>query len=470
MLSFKKYIGTREFYRRVIALALPILAQNAITNFTSLLDNVMIGRLGTEQMSGVSIVNQLFFVFNLALFGLVSGTGLFGSQSYGKGDHKGVTYTFRFGLYAVIPLLTLAFALFLGAGDKLISLYLHEGSATGNLELTLMYAKQYLSIALFGLIPFTVSQVYSGSLRATGRTVVPMLSGIVGFVFNLTLNYILIFGAFGFPTLGVRGAAIATVIARVVECLFLVVYTHSHSREIHFIRGAFRSFYIPRALVSQIIIKGMPLLVNEALFALGQSMLIQSYSLRGLATVSGLNICATLYDSFNVLIISSGVAISIVLGHILGSNDTERAKDESYKLCAFNAFAGIMCGAFLAVLAPLFPLIYNTTDEVRSLATSFLLVRACAAPLYGWLHGCYFTVRSGGKTISTFFFDSGFVFLVKVPLSYLLVLCTSMPIILVFIAVHASLIIKCVIGYIMVKRGNWAVSLINEKSSLKGQE
>ena len=462
MLSLKKYIGTREFYRRILLLTVPILLQNAITNFTGLLDNVMVGRLGTEEMSGVSIVNQLFFIFNLGVFGMVSGTGLFGAQSHGRGDHDGVRYAFRFGWYAAVPFLLLAFGIFLGADDALISLYLHEGSDAGDLALTLGYAKQYLAIAVFGLIPYTVSQIYAGSLRSVGRTVSPMVSGIVGCFVNVILNAVLIFGAFGLPALGVRGAAIATVIARICEAAFLVVYTHANRATIPFARGAFASPYIPRALAWQMLVKGMPLLVNEAIFAFGQAMLLQSYSLRGLATVSAMNIMGTLFDSFNVLFISAGSAIAIVLGHILGTGDTERAKAEADKLCAFALFAGVAAGVFLAVCAPFFPLLYNTTAEVRSLATSFILVRAVSSILSGYLNGCYFTVRSGGKTVATFFFDSGFVFGVKVPLSYLLVLCTSLSILWIFAIINATLLLKCVIGGVMVKRGRWAVNLVED--------
>ena len=458
MLSLRKYIGSRDFYRRVLILTLPILLQNAITNFTSLLDNVMVGRLGTEQMSGVSIVNQLFFVFNLGVFGMVSGTGLFGAQSHGRGDDDGVRYAFRFGCYAAVPFLALAFALFLGADDTLISLYLHEGSDVGDLGLTLGYAKQYLAIAVFGLIPYTVSQIYAGSLRSVGRTVSPMVSGIIGFFANMILNAVLIFGL----GMGVRGAAIATAVARVCEAAFLVIYTHASRRTIPFIRGAFASPYIPRALALQMLIKGMPLLVNEAIFALGQAMLLQSYSLRGLATVSAMNITGTLYDSFNVLFISAGAAIAIVLGHILGAGECDRAREEADRLCTFALFAGVAAGILLAVSAPFFPLLYNTSDEVRSLACSFILVRAAASVLSGYLNGCYFTVRSGGKTITTFFFDSGFVFGVKVPLSYCLVCFTSLPILAIFAIVNATLLIKAVIGGVLVKRGKWAINLVRD--------
>ena len=460
MLSVRKFIGTREFYKRLLVLMIPILAQNAITHFTGLLDNVMVGRLGTEQMSGVSIINQLFFVFNLCVFGMVSGTGLFGAQSYGRGDHDGVRYSFRFGCYAALPILGIALTVFTVFGEPLISLYLHEGSETGSLTLTLAYAKEYLRIVVYGLIPYTVSQIYAGSLRSVGRTVAPMVSGVVGFFSNVILNYVLIFGALGIPALGVRGAAIATLIARILECSYLVLYTHLNHRAIPFIRGAFASFRIPRVLAGQMLIKGMPLLVNETIYALGHAMLLQSYSVRGLATVSAMNITATLYDAFNVLFISAGAAIAIVLGHILGSGDTEKAKAASGKLVAFALGAGLLCGAFIAACAPFFPSLYNTTDEVRTLAVAFILVRAAASPVLGYLNGCYFTVRSGGKTVTTFFFDSGFVFLVNVPLAYVLSRLTSLPIVTVFLIVNASEVLKAVIGTLLVARGSWAINLV----------
>ena len=465
MSFFKKYIGTRTFYRRILILMLPILLQNTITNFTGLLDNLMVGRLGTEEMSGVSIVNQLFFVYNLCVFGLVSGTSLFGAQSYGRGDHDGVRYTFRFGCYAALPVLSIAFLLFIFAGDSLISLYLHGQSDAGDLAYTLACAKDYLKIAMFGLIPYTISQIYAGSLRSVGRVLSPMVSGIIGFGVNVVLNYVLIFGSFGLPALGVRGAAVATVLARTAECLFLVLYTHLKRREIPFIRGVYTSLYIPLSLAKQISVKGMPLLLNEGLFAFGFAMLNQSFSMRGLATVSAMNITSTIYDSFNVLFISAGAAIAIVLGHVLGAGDTERAKDEASKLCAFALFTGIAAGALLALSAPFFPLLYNTSDEVRTLATSLILVRAFSSVFTGYLNGCYFTVRSGGKTITTFLFDSCFVLGVKVPLSYLLILYTDLSIIWVFLAVNATLILKSVIGTILVERGKWAVSLIGSEAS-----
>lgn len=282
----EKYIGNKDFYKMVLLVAIPIMIQNAITNFVSLLDNIMVGLVGTEQMSGVAIINQLMLVYNICIFGAVSGAGIFGAQFYGKGDHKGVRDAFRFkivacGFLAVIWMLILGFA-----NEPLIRLFLHEGGSTGDIETTLLYAKQYLQTVMPSMVPFALIQAYAQTLRETGETVLPMKAGIASVAVNLMFDYVLIFGAFGLPALGVRGAAAATVLARVVECIIVVLWTHARADKNHFIVGAYRDFKIPGTLVRQIIIKGTPLLLNETLWAGGMAVLMQCYSTRGLAVVA----------------------------------------------------------------------------------------------------------------------------------------------------------------------------------------
>ena len=200
----KKYIGNAAFYKMALAVAIPIMIQNGITNFVSLLDNIMVGRVGTEQMTGVAIVNQLIFVFNLAIFGAVSGAGIFGAQYYGKGDWDGVRQTFRFKLLVCTALTVLGAGIFLLFGEDLILLYLKGDGSPEQIAASLGYAKEYLLIMLVGFIPFTLSQCYSGTLRETGQTVVPMVAGVVSVVVNLCFNTLLIFGYLGFPRLGAQ--------------------------------------------------------------------------------------------------------------------------------------------------------------------------------------------------------------------------------------------------------------------------
>lgn len=458
-MQLKKLIGTKAFYRSLLTVMIPILIQNAITNFISLLDNVMVGQVGTEQMSGVSIVNQLLFVFYLCIFGAISGAGLFGAQFFGKGDHEGVRHTFRFKLYTSAVLFAIAMALLLVCGEPLIKLYLHEGSETGDLTLTLRYAKEYLAISLIGLLPYTVTQVYSGTLREIGHTVPPMTAGLCGVAVNLILNYILIFGKFGAPALGVEGAAIATVISRFAECAIVIVWTHTHTAKCEFVKGVYRSLYVPASLMKKIAVTGLPLLLNETVWAAGQAMLLQCYSVRGIAVVSAMNITNTVYNTFSVLFMAVGSAIAILLGHLLGAGRVNEAREEARKMIAFSVFMGLLTGILVAVCAPIFPLLYNTTEEVRSLAVSFTLIMAITSPMHSYLHASYFTIRSGGKTMVTFLFDSGFVWCVNVVLAFALSRYTTLPATYVYLIVQGVDIIKVVLGTFLVARGTWATDL-----------
>ncbi len=222
----EKYFGDRKFYGMVLAIAVPIMIQNGITNFVSLLDNLMVGRLATQSMSGVAIANQLLYVFNLAIFGAVSGVGIFGAQFYGHGDVDGMRATVRYKLIAGVVLSAAGIAVFVFGGDFLISCYLRGEGSAADIALTLQEGKRYLMCMMVGLLPYTIAQVYASTLRETGETVLPMLAGLVAVVTNLCLNYVLIFGHLGAPRLGVAGAAIATVISRFVEAAVVMVWAH----------------------------------------------------------------------------------------------------------------------------------------------------------------------------------------------------------------------------------------------------
>lgn len=454
-MNLKKYIGDRAFYRSLLAVAVPIIIQNSITNFISLIDNVMVGQIGTEQMSGVSIVNQLLFVFNLCIFGALSGAGLFGAQFYGNKEFENLKHTFRYKVIISLIICAGAIGLFLVAGEPLISLYLHEGGETGDLALTLHYAKKYLAISLFGLFPFTVTQIYASSLREVKHTIPPMTAGIIGVFINMTLNYTLIFGKFGAPALGVEGAALATVISRFVECICVIVWTHLHTKECPFIVGVYRSFRIPKELVRSITVTGTPLLLNETLWAAGQAMLLQCYSLRGIATVSAMNISGVTFNTFSVLYFSMGTTIAILIGHRLGEGNLEAAASDAKKMIAFSTLLGIISGILIAICSLFFPNLYNTTEEVRALASSFIITVAISAPIQAILNASYFTLRSGGKTLLTFLFDSGYVWGFTIPLSYCIIRFTTLPVEWVYFMCYNSDIIRCIIGILLVRSKIW---------------
>ena len=290
----EKFIGDKKFYKMVLMIAVPIMIQNGITNFVSMLDNIMVGQVGTEQMTGVAIVNQLIFVYNLCIFGGVSGAGIFTAQFFGQKDDEGVANTFRFKLWMAVLLTGITVLVFLAAGDSLIAMYLQGSQDGGDPAAALRYGKQYLRIMLAGLLPFMLVQVYASTLRECGQTVIPMKAGVMAVFVNLVFNYLLIYGKFGFPELGVAGAAIATVLSRYVEAVIVITWTHKHKEINTFVKGLYATLKIPGWLIQRILIKGTPLLVNETLWAAGMALLLQCYSVRGMNVVAGMNISNTI--------------------------------------------------------------------------------------------------------------------------------------------------------------------------------
>ena len=339
----------------VLAVAVPIMIQNGITNFVSLLDNIMVGRIGTEQMSGIAIVNQLLLVFNLAVFGAISGVGIFGAQFFGCKNNKGLQHTLRFKLYICAGIVLLGILVLIFKGDDLILLYLHGEGNDQALQMTLEYGREYLWVMLTGLLPFAVEETYASTLRECGETKLPMLAGVAAVLVNLVLNYLLIFGKFGFPELGVVGAAVATVVSRYVQAVIVIVWTHTHAKKMPFIVGAYRELKIPGQLAGNIVKRGTPLMINEILWAAGMAMMNQCYSMRGLDAVAALNISTTISNLFNIVFMAMGSAISIIVGQLLGAGKMQEARDTDVKLIVFAVLSCLGLGGLMILVSPLFP-------------------------------------------------------------------------------------------------------------------
>ena len=458
----EKFIGDREFYANLIRLIIPMIVQQGITSFVSLLDNVMVGRLGTESMSGVAIVNQLLFVFNLTIFGGLSGISIFGAQFYGKGDHKGVRYALRFKLIFSVLMAVIAIVALLFFHGPLISLFLTESEAGGDLALTLSEAKNYLFVMLIGLIPFSFSQSYSSTLRETGETVSPMTASIIAILTNFVLNYILIFGKLGAPRLGVVGAAIANVITRYIEAIYFVVHTYRRTKKFIFAHELYKSLYIPGSIIKKIFITGTPLVFNELFWSVGTTMINQSYSTRGLTVVAATNIAGTVWNLFCVIMFAMGNAVSIIIGQQLGAGEIEEAKRTDNKLLFFTVALHVGVGILIAITAPFIPLIYNTTHDVQSLTTELLLVTGAALPIQAFAHVTYFTIRSGGKTFITFLFDCVYTWIVPLPIAFFCSRYTGLPIVAIYALVQFADIIKVVIGTILLRSGIWANNVVSD--------
>ena len=456
----ERMFGDRDFYAQVVAVVVPIIIQNTVSNVVSLLDNVMVGRVGTLQMSAVAIVNQLLFVFNLCIFGGLAGAGIFATQYAGAHDDKGVRDCFRVKWMIALSMLACALVVLIVFPKRLIGMYLAQETAQADAAATLGFGMDYLTVMLWGLLPFGVSQVYASTLREVGETRLPMFASVAAILVNLVFNYFLIFGKCGFPELGVTGAAIATVLSRYVETAVIMVYTHMKSHHFGFIRGAYRSLRVPKPLMISILRRGTPLLVNEFLWSSGMAVLLQCYSVRGLDVVAACNIATTVSNLFKVVFLSMGNAVAIMVGQALGANDIERAKNCTWRLMTLSVGSNLIMATLLALFAPAIPNIYNTEPHVRQIATQLIYVVAVMMPAYSFSHCCYFTLRSGGKTIITFLFDSVFTWCVNVPAAWLLAYKTGLGIVPLYFGVQALEMVKVVVGFVLVKKGVWIHNIV----------
>ena len=461
---WKKYIGSRGFYRMALSVALPIILQSLVTSFVSLLDNIMIGQVGTAAMSGVAVGGQLMFNFMLLVFGMVSGPGIFCAQFFGARDEDSLRAAFRYKLYAALLVTALSFVVLKLWGMELAKLFL-TGEEAAKAEVT-DNVRDYLGVMLWMLLPFALSNVYSSTLRETGQTVVPMLASCSAVAVNLVLNWILIFGKLGLPALEVKGAAIATVIARFVELAIVMVWSHRHARDVIFSHETFRKgFGVRRALALDITRRSIPLFINEFLWSTGTSVVMQIYSTRGLEVMAALNIAYVVLDMFQMAAFATGNTIGILVGRELGAGELEKAVDTDRKLITFGLLVSIGMGLLMCLIAPLFPEMYNTTDTVKTLSAHLMMVMAAFLPFATLAHACYFTLRSGGKTLITFVFDSCFMWVVNVPVAWAAAHLTAWPVLLVFACVSGLDIVKSAIGLFLVGKRTWVNNLAESNAN-----
>ncbi len=448
-------------FKRALALAVPMMIQNGITNAVGLVDNVMVGSLGTEAITAVSIVGQLIFVFNLGIFGGLSGPGIYGAQYFGQKNTEGFRTAVRIKHLICFGVLAAGLCTFIFGGEQLIGLYLKGESADIDPELTMKLAKEYLAVMLWGLPPFVITQIYASSLRETGASLKPMAAGVASVVIDVVFNWLLIYGNLGFPRLEVRGAAIATVMARFAECLIVVISAFAVRKKKHeFLIGLYKTLLIPREAAKKMLAKTLPIFLNEFMWAGAIAVLTQCYSKRGLDIVAALNISNALCNLLNVVFIALGNAVGILIGQTLGAKRYDEAKKEAFRLMWFTGGVSLLLTAVLVSISGVFPRLYDTTEGVRAYAANFIIITALFFPVQGFLNALYFTLRSGGKTLVTFLFDSVFSWAIAVPTAFLLCELTTLPILGIYAIIQAADLIKLCIGYILIRKGVWISNIV----------
>ncbi|MDD3170966.1 MAG: MATE family efflux transporter [Bacilli bacterium] len=455
MKKIRKLIGTKAFYISVIAIVIPIMLQQGLTSLVGLLDNIMVGRLDADSIAGVAVSNQILFVFITVTMGGLAGPGIFVSQYFGAKDEEHLRQSFRFKILLSLGITLVAMAIFTFFGETIIRLVFDNDEVSE--ELAVGYGLQYLNIIIISLPLYSISQVIATTLREIGKVKIPLYSSIAAIVANCILNYILIFGKLGFPALGVAGAAYATLISRAIEAGVLIVTILI--KKYSFSAKIFTNFRIDSGLTKSIARKGTPLLLNELFWGMGSTLIMFSYALRGKAVVAALSISSAASNLLFVVFGALGMGIAIFVGKELGANKIDEAKDNANKLLAFAVFVSAILAALYSISSPYIPLLYNVSNDIRHLATSFILVICCCMPIFTFNVGCFFILRSGGKTIYTMIFDSGFQIFLSLPLAFILAKYTNLGIVAVYFIVQGSDIFKTSVGLSFVRSGKWATNL-----------
>ena len=416
MIRVREYIGEKAFYAKAARIALPIMMQGSIYNLIGLLNNIMVGRVSTVQMNGVAVVNQLMFVFYSCISGIFGGIGVFTAQFSGKGDEEGIRYTFRFKLVTSF-LLSAATILLLGIwGKPLIQSYLSGEGLAADAEASLAYGMGYLWIMLVGVPPYALINVYSSTLRELGQTKMPMFFCVFSMVVSLVLNYVLIFGFVGIPAMGCYGAAAATLVARFIE------------------------------------------LAGVA----GVAAQTQCYSVRGLYVVSANNIVSALSSLIIVVANAVGNTARIVIGHMMGRSEApDKIRSVYQKFIGLGFVSSFAVALLYALAGRYFPLIYNTTDEVRQLASSFILISALILPFTSYLTVVSGVLHTGGNANLNLIFDTVFIWLACVAPASCLVHFTGLGILWIYGFCQATEILKTFLGILLIKKGRWIQNVVD---------
>ncbi len=457
----RKFIGDKKFYRLLLLILIPIVLQQLLTQFVNLLDNIMIGIVGNDQMTGVSLGNQILFVYNLCVFGVLSGASIFATQYFGANNKDGYQEAFRFKWLAILIIYILFTLIIIFFKEPLLKAFINtaEGDFT-NPEVVLKEGEKYLMIMLVGNFFFAVKEIYATSLREMKETFFPMLCGIIAIVVNLVLNYIFIYGKLGIPAMGVSGAAIATVISRVVEFLIIVIYAHTKRKKFVYFDKIFKRVLPKFISIKRFLPKTIMLLSNEFFWSLGLTVIVSCYSLRGLDAVASLNIGNTVCNLFITLGTSLGNATGIVLGNLLGAGDKEGAKSASYKILAFSVFLSSSFALVMFASSYIIPNIYDTSDSIREIAKKLIIVGACTLSLQAFNTCSYFILRAGGKVLLTILFDSVFIWIVRLPIAFFLAKFSSLSIVWIYAIVNLSDLLKTFMGYYLVDKGIWLKQIV----------
>ena len=427
-------IDKKQLNRKLRMLAVPIAIQGIVSSTLSLVDNLMVGFLGETELASVGVASQVFMIFYLIEFGMMGGFATFASQFYGVGDKASIRKVIGLGMTVMTSVGILFFAVMMLFTEPIMGFYTKDPAVR---EL----AVQYVRINSITFILLGVSVSLQMGFRSTQQTKVPLVVSVVTFSTNTILNYILIFGKFGAPAMGVAGAALATAIARVLE---IIINVFCASRKWNVFYGNIKTFFgWKKELVKRIIKNATPTTVNELLWSLGQTMYVAAFNRIGTTEYAAYQAANIIANVFVFAGFSIGDAALIMIGEKLGEGDKEYTWEMSKHILKVGVIVGAIIGVIIMITAYPMTTLFNLTSEGRGYAFKILILIGITIPMgiYGGIH-ITGTLRGGGDTKFAMLAESGCVWLVAVPLAFLGATVWNLPIHWCFVLIRIEELVK----------------------------
>ena len=447
------FIFEKQFLLNMLAIAVPIALQNMISFGVAMMDSVMLGGLGDKAISAANLGGQPFSLLMSIGFGLSSGGSVLIAQYWGRGDVARIRTVMRLSMQIVFTassLMTLVCLLF---PQQVMGLYSNEAEIVAA-------AAQYLQLVALSYLPYSISNNYIMSLRAVEKvTVSAAIYGTSLFV-NVFFNYVFIFGAFGAPALGVRGAAVGTILARCSELLLVTIYMYAKEDTIGFrFSDCFR---LKNEMIQDFTRHSLPVLGNELLWGLGISVTAAIIGRIGSVFVTANSIAAVLNQLALVSVIGVGNAAAVITGKLIGEGRMQRAKRAANTILLGSVFVGMFNCAMIFIMRPIFLSFYRITPEAYEAAYTVMGVLALLHLSLAIDITCIIGIlRGGGDTKTAFAFDCGALWLVSVPMGVLSGLVWGWPVPLVYVMLKLDSPIKTILSLIRLKSGAWIRNVTN---------